>query len=58
MTYQDRAIRVGGYFTCGLLLINGFLADIETLPAILISLSVGFTFTYGSLQIGKRYGLN
>ena len=58
MTYRERAVRVGGYFTCGLLLINGLLADIETLPAILISLSVGLSFTWGSLQVGKRYGLN
>ena len=55
--YPQRAVRVGGWFTCGLLLINGFLANIETLPAVLISLGAGAAFTAGSLAVGRRYKL-
>jgi hypothetical protein len=54
VSYQERAIRVGGYFTLGLLLINVFFADIELVAAVIISLVVGLTFTCVSLWAGQK----
>jgi hypothetical protein len=54
VSYQERAIRVGGYFTLGLLLINVFLADIELVAAVIISLVMGLTFTFASLWAGRQ----
>ena len=38
-------------------MINGFLTDIGPLPAVLLSLGVGFGFTGGSLLFGQKYKL-
>lgn len=57
MTYQDRAIRVGGYFTAALLPMNVFLSGTTAMTAVVISLLAGFVFTGVSLAFGKRYNL-
>jgi hypothetical protein len=57
MTFRDRAVRVGGYFTCGLLLINGLLADMGPVPTVVVSLVPGLAFTAGSLAFGSKYRL-
>ena len=57
MTYKDRAIRVGGYFTAVLLPMNVFLSGTEPMTAVIISLLAGFAFTGASLAFGKRYNL-
>jgi len=57
MTYQDRAIRAGGYFTAALLPMNVFLSGTETATAVIISLLAGIFFTGASLAFGKRYKL-
>lgn len=57
MTYQDRAIRVGGYFTAALLPMNVFLSGTEPATAVTISLLAGVAFTAISLAFGKRYKL-
>ena len=57
MTYRDRAIRVGGYFTAALLLMNVFLSGTAPMTAVMISLLAGFAFTGASLAFGERCNL-
>lgn len=57
MSFRERAVRVGGYFTCALLLINALLADVGAVATVVVSLGAGLAFTLGSLAIGKRYKL-
>lgn len=58
MTYPQRAIRVGGYFTSGMLIINSLFANIGTVPGIVVSVVTGLLFTVASLYVGKRYKLH
>lgn len=57
MTFRERAIRVGGYFTAALLPMNVFLSGTEPMTSVVISLLAGLAFTGASLAFGKYRNL-
>jgi formate/nitrite transporter FocA (FNT family) len=52
MTYTQRAISVGGYFTIGMLVINLLFAGVTPMYAAVMSLIFGCMFTTGALFAG------
>ena len=57
MSYKDRAIRTGGYFTAALLPINTLFANVGYTGAVTVSLIAGVSFTVASLAVGKHLKL-
>ena len=57
MSYNQRAVRTGGYFTAALLLLNYFFSDLSTVNLTLVSLAAGFSFTLIGLLTTKEQNL-
>ncbi|HEX7022211.1 MAG TPA: hypothetical protein VF171_05090 [Trueperaceae bacterium] len=53
MTYFQRTVYVGGYFTAGLLIINQLFAGLGTVGNIILSLIMGILFTGACLWAGR-----
>ncbi|MCA9835802.1 MAG: hypothetical protein KC422_02770 [Trueperaceae bacterium] len=58
MTFRERAVRIGGYFTLSLILINVFFSGLNPIPATMISLAAGICFTATSIWFGVKNKLN